>query len=195
MTILQYTNYIISLSGVIIKKIIILILISIGLNAEDYTDGLNPYTDKKYQTEKIYLEASAKEGNSSAQYYLATLYDKGMGVPINRKTALKWYMEAERNGDKMAIKRMDTLRNNTKTKFFEIEKPVTLFGIKITLSINTILDTPSGGEIIYRVNFNKGSHSKEVFTDSSDKGTFEFLNYRIKFYNLDVTPKVTVTKW
>lgn len=195
MTILQYTNYIISLSGVIIKKIIILILISIGLNAEDYANGLNPYSDKNYQTAKIYLEASAKEGNSSAQYYLATLYDKGMGVPINRKTALKWYMEAEINGDKMAIKRMDTLRNNTKTKFFEIEKPVTLFGIKITLSINTILDTPSGGEIIYRVNFSKDSHNKQDFTDDSDKRTFEFLNYRIKFYNLDIKPKVTVTKW
>ena len=68
-------------------------------------------------------------------------------------------------------------------------------GIKIFLDISVILDSPSGGGIIYSVNFRKGSHKKKDFTDSSHKGTFEFLNYRIKFYNIGVDPKVTVTQW
>ncbi len=177
------------------RKLFLLLLLTIGLIAGDYENALDAYKHKKYKTAKTYFKKLAKEGNTSAQYYLGRMYDKGQGIKRDRKTALQWYIKAENNGDKMAKKRMGTLRKNTRSKSFELIDTVTIMGIKIFLDISTILDSPSGGGIIYSVNFRKGSHKKIDYTDETDKRTFEFLNYRIKFYNIGIEPKVTVTKW
>ncbi len=173
------------------RVLFILLSLSISLIAGNYEKGLDAYKQYHYKAAKTYFEKSAKEGNASAQYYLGKLYDKGQGIKKDRNTALKWYIKAEKNGDKMAKKRMDTLRKNTRSKHFELVDTVTIMGIKIFLDISMLVDAPSGGGIIYSVNFRKGSHKKKDFTDGTDKRTFEFLNYRIKSYNTSAVPKVT----
>ena len=177
------------------KKLFLLLLLTIGLTAGDYENALAAYKHKNYTTAKTLFEKSAKRGNPSAQYYLGKMHDKGQGISRDRTVALKWYKKAEKNGDKLAKKRMNTLRHNTKRKGIEAGKTITLLGLKITLDIAMFVDAPTGGDIIYSVQFRKGSHKKKDFTDDRNKETFEFLNYRIKFYNIGVEPKVTVTKW
>ncbi|MGH7182158.1 MAG: tetratricopeptide repeat protein [Nitrospiraceae bacterium] len=48
------------------------------------------------------LEGLANLGEPRAQYNLAVLYDKGLGVPQNDAEALRWYMRAAEHGDARA---------------------------------------------------------------------------------------------
>lgn len=45
-----------------------------------------------------YLLTKAQAGDTSAQFSVATFYDKGQFTEVNRKTALKWYLAAAQNG-------------------------------------------------------------------------------------------------
>jgi len=78
------------------KKLFLLLLLTIGLIAGDYKNALDAYKHKNYITAKILFEKSDKQGNPSAQYYLGKLYDKAQGIKRDRKTALKWYKKAEK---------------------------------------------------------------------------------------------------
>ncbi len=42
---------------------------------------------------------SAEQGDSFSQYYLASMYDFGIGVPQDYKKALYWYTKAAKQGD------------------------------------------------------------------------------------------------
>jgi len=44
------------------------------------------------------FRASAEQGNAEAQYNLAMLYDRGLGVENDDSEALKWYREAAEQG-------------------------------------------------------------------------------------------------
>jgi len=44
------------------------------------------------------LRASAEQGNAVAQYHLAVIYDRGIGVESNDGEALKWYRQAAEQG-------------------------------------------------------------------------------------------------
>lgn len=56
------------------------------------------------------LTKKAVSGNAKAQFALAQVYEKG-GKTVRRDvaTAMSWYEEAARNGNKAALKRMRTL--------------------------------------------------------------------------------------
>ena len=45
-----------------------------------------------------WLEIAAKQGNSSAQYDLARLYESGRGAPRDVPRALAWYRDAAGQG-------------------------------------------------------------------------------------------------
>ncbi|MBW6495180.1 MAG: SEL1-like repeat protein [Burkholderiaceae bacterium] len=42
---------------------------------------------------------AADSGDVGAQCVLASMYEAGLGVPINLSRALQWYVEAARQGD------------------------------------------------------------------------------------------------
>jgi len=44
------------------------------------------------------LRASAEQGDAKAQYRLASIYDRGLGVERNDSEALKWYRQAAEQG-------------------------------------------------------------------------------------------------
>lgn len=60
----------------------------------DFDDRLATYAvshEKEFR-------ASAEQGNAEAQYNLAMLYDRGLGVENDDSEALKWYREAAEQG-------------------------------------------------------------------------------------------------
>ena len=183
------------------KKLFLLLLLNIGLIAGNYENALDAYKHKNYTTAKTLFEKSAKQGNPSAQYYLGRLYDKAQGIKRDRKTALKWYIKAETNGNKLAKNRMNTLRRNTKAKWLDSEKGTKIHGIKIMLNVRMYIDAPSGSGVIYEATFHKGSHTGSCFMDENPSNnhtldeTCEFLNYRIRFNETEGKTKVTATKW
>lgn len=184
------------------KKLFLLLLLTIGLIAGNYENALNAYQHKNYTTAKILFEKSAKEGNPSAQYYLGRIYDKSQGTERDRKNALQWYIKAEKKGDSMAEKRMDTLRHNTEAKWLDPEvDTIKIHGIKIIFQMSTTFDSPSGSGVIYEVTFHKDTHKKSCLMDESPTNNYtidqtcEFLDYSIHFNKIEGKIKVTVTKW
>jgi len=43
--------------------------------------------------------AAAEQGNAAAQYNLGNIYERGLGVPEDDATAVKWYRKAAEQGD------------------------------------------------------------------------------------------------
>ncbi|WXU00515.1 MAG: hypothetical protein Ctma_1239 [Catillopecten margaritatus gill symbiont] len=54
----------------------------------------------------FWTEKSAKEGDVSAQFNLATMYDDGVGVAHDRGQAVYWYSKAIEQGHTGAQDRM-----------------------------------------------------------------------------------------
>jgi hypothetical protein len=80
------------------KVLLLFALISLGgymlLTWLGYDDRVATYAithEKEYRT-------SAEQGNAEAQYNLAMLYDRGLGVERDDAEALKWYRKAAEQG-------------------------------------------------------------------------------------------------
>lgn len=70
------------------------IMVSSGVSANCY-DEFAEDSDNFHS-----CEAAAKEGDATAQYVLATLYNNGQGVEKNSQKAIEWYQKsAEQNND------------------------------------------------------------------------------------------------
>ncbi len=183
------------------KILFLLLFLSIGLIAGNYEKGLTAYRQHHYKTAKTHFEKSAKSVNASSQYYLGKMYDKGQGISRDRTVALQWYKKAEKNGDNLAKKRMQELRQNTRAKWLDYENGTKIHGIKIILKVSILIDAPSGSGVIYEATLRKGSHKESCFIDENPSNnhtidkTCEFLNYRIRFNDTEGKTKVTATKW
>ena len=64
----------------------------------DYYKGFDAYQNGDYATALRELQPLAEQGDANAQYNLGLMYDKGLGVPQDEKTALKWLTLAKRQG-------------------------------------------------------------------------------------------------
>lgn len=60
----------------------------------DYTKGLKHYQKKEYTKAFLIIQNEAHRGNKEAQYLLANLYEKGLGISKNTKKSLYWYKQA-----------------------------------------------------------------------------------------------------
>ncbi len=56
----------------------------------------------------------AEQGDADAQNNLGVMYDKGIGVPQNHKTAVKWYRLAAEQGDARAQYNLGVMYDNGK---------------------------------------------------------------------------------
>ena len=88
------------------KKYCILILISLFsiiffrvAFADDFQDGLYSLQAKDYGSAYKLLYPLAKQGNALAQLFVATMYEKGQSVPLNKKEAAKWYRLSAEQGN------------------------------------------------------------------------------------------------
>lgn len=60
--------------------------------------GVQAYADQQFITALSLLRPLAYDDHRSAQYYLALMYDQGVGVLQDKERAAHWYEQAARNG-------------------------------------------------------------------------------------------------
>jgi TPR repeat protein len=86
------------------RSVVLLTLsLSLGLSAGCQDRRADKaYLKGDYEKSAKELESLANMGEPRAQYDLAVLYDKGLGVPQSDAQALKWYSRAAEHGDRRA---------------------------------------------------------------------------------------------
>jgi TPR repeat protein/predicted Ser/Thr protein kinase len=92
---------------------------SIGQKEKDKIEALEPleqikiagkyYQEKKYKQASLMYQLAADKGNSVAQYNLAVMYEKGLGVTQDYKKSFYWYEKASNQGDASAQSKLGTL--------------------------------------------------------------------------------------
>lgn len=65
--------------------------------------------NKQYEASLFWNLRSAKLGSTMAKNRLGVHYQMGYGTPVDKKEALKWYLEAIDEGDKMSLLNIGTL--------------------------------------------------------------------------------------
>lgn len=78
-----------------------------------YRLGIFYYEDNKNILFKWIMKA-ALNGNPNAQEKLWVMYYKGEGTEKNYEEALKWFSESVKNGNSLAKKSLDQLKNTGK---------------------------------------------------------------------------------
>jgi TPR repeat protein len=68
--------------------------LALGYAYENGTYGLQ----RDYGSAKKWYEASAGQGEPYADCALGSLYHRGLGVPVDNETAVKWYLKAHADG-------------------------------------------------------------------------------------------------
>lgn len=63
-----------------------------------FVQAKNAYQDEDYVYAYRLLSVLAEQGHNKAQYLLATQYDVGLGVEINKHAAFSWYQKAAQAG-------------------------------------------------------------------------------------------------
>jgi len=86
-----------------LRKLILLVLVPLVFGASQsaeggFKEGWDAYDRNDYATALKEWKTLAEQGNATAQYSLAVMYDKGQGVPQDYKTAVKWYTLAAKQG-------------------------------------------------------------------------------------------------
>ena len=67
-----------------------------------FQEGVDAYECGDYAMALKELRPLAEQGNATAQYNLAVMYDNGQGVPQNFNEAAKWYRKAAEQGEAKA---------------------------------------------------------------------------------------------
>ncbi|MGH9421535.1 MAG: hypothetical protein ACRD3J_16275, partial [Thermoanaerobaculia bacterium] len=77
---------------------ITLTLMSQSALSGDNEDGLRSLQSGDHANALASFRRAALQGNPTAQYNLALMYDKGQGVPRDYKEAAAWYSKAAAHG-------------------------------------------------------------------------------------------------
>ncbi len=88
---------------------------SAGMSASaDFQKGYAAYQSGDYATALREFQPLAKQGYAPAQFNLGVLYEEGLGVPKNNKTAMKWYSLAAVQGHAKSQYNMGVMYSNGK---------------------------------------------------------------------------------
>ena len=68
-------------------------------NNTDYKDALQFFKAKNYGKSLELFKKMAKEEQPFAMYQVGYMYERGLGVSANEKTAFEWYLKAANAGD------------------------------------------------------------------------------------------------
>ena len=66
--------------------------------AHDYNDGLQAARTGDYDTAVMKWKPLAEQGDAMAQFNMALMYHRGLGVGIDESRAVAWYKESANNG-------------------------------------------------------------------------------------------------
>ena len=81
------------------KKIFILVVLSMGLCASDFNQAVEDYKSGNYIKALNTFYALAKEDDAKAQYNVGLLYANGLGVQKDLVEAQQWYERAAKQGN------------------------------------------------------------------------------------------------
>ena len=81
------------------KQMLILLLLTVGLQAGNLEKGQDAYDNEDYNRAASYWIPLAKAGNVAAQTNMAVMYEEGEGVAQDDTKALFWYQKAAQQGD------------------------------------------------------------------------------------------------
>jgi TPR repeat protein len=92
-----------TMKRIILAAAFIALLGSTGVSwSADFDKGWNAYESGDYAAALREWKPLAEQGDASSQFGLGWMYVKGLGVPQDDKTAVKWYQLAAKQGDAMA---------------------------------------------------------------------------------------------
>jgi hypothetical protein len=84
----------------VLPALVVLVpLLATPANAQDFEKGLAAAESGDYETALREWRPLAKKGDAEAQYYLGSMYDRGIGVQQDYGEAAKWYRRAAERGD------------------------------------------------------------------------------------------------
>ena len=81
---------------------------------EAFTIGWEAYNSGDYSRALFEFKPLAEQGDYNAQFHLGYMYDKGLGVPQDYKTAVKWYTLAAKQGMVNAQNKLGLIYENGK---------------------------------------------------------------------------------
>jgi TPR repeat protein len=63
-----------------------------------YSKGNFQYGEKDYRKAMMWYSRASKNDYAPANYKLGMIYSRGLGIPINSRTAAKWYTKSAKQG-------------------------------------------------------------------------------------------------
>ncbi len=86
-----------------IKLIFLILILSCSITfANDRLRGYQALEQKDYKTALYYLSYDANLGDDRAQYNLGIMYNKGLGVPVDKNEAFSWFFLSANQGNILA---------------------------------------------------------------------------------------------
>jgi len=82
-----------------IAVIMVLTTSCVQITQKPFDMGMRAYQNGDYAETYKYMLTSAQGGYPAAQFNLALMYDKGLGIPQDYAEALKWYCKASVGGE------------------------------------------------------------------------------------------------
>ncbi len=99
------------------KVIVLFVLITTSLIANDFKNGLEALQNKEYQKAIILLEKVANTGHHRAQTALGHIYKDGKGVKTDFDKAIFWYEKAAIQDDIVAQYSLATILEKEKKDY------------------------------------------------------------------------------
>ena len=86
-----------------IKLIFLILILTCSVTfANDRLRGYQALEQKDYKTALYYLSYDANLGDEKAQYNLGIMYNKGLGVPVDKNEAFRWFFLSANQGNVLA---------------------------------------------------------------------------------------------
>jgi len=99
--------------------------LSLPAMAASFRDGALAYNEGDYPTALQEFTTLADEGHVEAQFYLGTMFEQGLGVPLNLGSAATWYRKAADNGKSEAMLKLGEFHQTGEGAALD---PVSAFG-------------------------------------------------------------------
>lgn len=84
--------------GVVFVFALFITLVLSLAQAHDYNDGLMAAKEGDYNTAVMKWKPLALQGDAMAQFNMALMYHRGLGVGIDEARAVAWYKMSAKNG-------------------------------------------------------------------------------------------------
>ena len=86
-----------------IKQIFLILILTCSITfANDRLRGYQALEKKDYKTALYYLSYDANLGDDKAQFNLGIMYNKGLGVPVDKNEAFSWFFLSANQGNVLA---------------------------------------------------------------------------------------------